>query len=109
MEDACKNIINSIKNFNDGENDFYYKFSKLNSEERKKEHNIILRNNLKTEGILLKIQNNNILKGIGDDMDNKRKKVNDDIKDYGKKINYIKDEIIKDIEEHELKEHNYII
>ena len=109
MEDACKNIINSINHFNGGDNGFYYKFSKLNSEERKKEHNIILRNNLKTEGILLKIQNNNILRGIGDDMDNKRKKLNDDIKDYGKKINNIKDEIIKDIEEHELEEHNYII
>jgi len=109
MEDACKNIINSIKHFNGEDNDFYYKYSKLNSEERKKAHNNILRNNLNTERILLKIQNNNILKGIGDDMDNKTKKLTNDIKDYGKKINYIKDEIIKDIEDHELEEHNFII
>lgn len=109
MEDACQRIINSIKYISDEENNFYYKYSKLNSDERKKEQNFILRNNSKTEGILLKIQNNNILKGVGNDTDNKRKKLNEDIKDYGKQINNIKDEIIKDIEDHQLKEENYLI
>ena len=110
MEDACKKIINSIKYFNNNdENDFFYKYSKLNSEERKIERNNILRDNNNTERLLLKIHNNNIMKGIGNDVENKRQKLNEDIKDYGKKIHYIKDEIIRDIEENELKEHNYII
>ena len=104
MEDACKRIMNSIKYINDDDNNFFYKYSKLNSEERKREQNYILRNNSKTEGILLKIQNNNILKGVGDVTDNKRQKLKDDIKDYGRQINIIKDEIIRDIEDHELKE-----
>lgn len=109
MEDACKNIINTIKPFNDDENNFYYKYSKLNSEERKKEQINVLGNNLNTERILLSIQKNNIMKGIGDYMDNKNKKLTSDIQNYGKKINYIKEEIIKDIEEHESKEHNFLI
>ena len=110
MEDACKKMMKSIKYFDDGnENDFFYKYSRLNSDERKRETNNILKDNIDTEKILLKIQNNNILKNIGEDMDNKTRKLNDDIKDYGKKINYIKDEIIKDIEDHELEEHNFII
>ena len=110
MEDACKKMMKSIKYFDDGnENDFFYKYSRLNSDERKRETNNILKDNIDTEKILLKIQNNNILKNIGEDMDNKTRKLNDDIKDYGKKINYIKDEIIKDIEENELKEHKYIV
>ena len=110
MEDACKKMMNSIKYFDDNtKNDFFYKFSKLNSEERKKERNNVLKDNNNTERILLKIQNNNIIKSIWDDMDIKKEKLNDDVKDYGKKINNIKDEMIKDIEENELKEHNYII
>ena len=110
MEDACKKMMKSIKYFDDeNENDFFYKYSRLNSDERKRETNNILKDNIDTEKILLKIQNNNILKNIGEDMDNKTRKLNDDIKDYGKKINYIKDEIIKDIEENELKEHKYIV
>ena len=111
MEDACKRMINSIKYIEDDENNFYYKYSRLNSDERKKEHSFILKDNLNTERILLKIQKNNILRGIGDLMETKTKKVTEDIKDYGKQINDIKDEIIQDIEEQELKEKNnkYII
>ena len=109
MEDACKEIIKSIKHFDENnENDFYYKYSKLNSDERRKTHYNILRDN-KTENILLKIQKNNILKNIGDEMDIKRKKLDEDIIDYGKKIHFIKDEIIKNIEDNELKEQNSII
>ena len=109
MEDACKKIMNSIKYINDDENNFFFQFSKLNSDERKKEQNYLLRNNTKTEGILLKIQNNNILKNVGDVTDNKRQKLKDDIKDYGRQINIIKDQIIRDIEDHELKEQKYLI
>ena len=109
MEDACKNIINSINYFDEGENNFYYKYPKLNIDERKKEQSNILKYNSNVEKILLQIKNNNMLKYIKSDMDIKRKKVNDDIKDYGKKINNIKDEIIKDIEEHESKDNNFII
>ena len=42
-------------------------------------------------------------------MDIKRKKLDDDIIDYGKRIHFIKDEMIKDIEDNELKEQNNII
>ena len=109
MEDACKEIIKSIRHFDENnENDFYYEYSKLNSDERRKTHYNILRDN-KTENILLKIQKNNILKNIGDEMDIKRKKLDDDIIDYGKRIHFIKDEMIKDIEDNELKEQNNII
>ena len=109
MEDACKNIINSINYFDQGENNFYHKFQKLNMDERKKEQNDILKYNSNVEKILMQIKNNNIMKSIWNDMDIKRKKLNEDIKDYGKSINNIKNEIIKDIEEHESKEHNFII
>ena len=110
MEDACKRIINSIKYIEDNDNNFYYKYSRLNTDERKKEHNSILRDNLKTEKILLQIQNNNLLRGIDDMVENKTKKVNEDIKGYGSQIYEIKDEILQNIEEQERKEkNNYII
>ena len=110
MEDACKRIINSIKYIEDNDNNFYYKYSRLNNDERKKEHNFILRDNLKAEKILLQIQNNNLLRGIDDMVENKTKKVNEDIKGYGSQIYEIKDEILQNIEEQERKEkNNYII
>ena len=110
MEDACKRIINSIKYIEDNDNNFYYKYSRLNNDERKKEHNFILKDNLKTEKILLQIQNNNLLRGIDDMVENKTKKVNEDIKGYGNQIYEIKDEILQNIEEQERKEkNNYII
>lgn len=107
MEDACKRMMNTINYIEDEGNNFYYKYSTLNNEERKKEHNFILKDNLNTKKILLNIQNNNILRGISDLMESKTKKVSEDIKDYRKQINNIKEEIIQNIEEQELSENNY--
>ena len=109
MEDACKNIINSIDKVEGEQNDFYNKYAKLNADERKKIKDDILEDKTKTENILLKIKNNNLMKGIKDDMNIKRKKVNDDIKNYGKQINHIRDQIIQNIEEQESFEHEFII
>ena len=109
MEDACKNIINSIDKVEGEENDFYNKFAKLNTDERKKIKDDILEDQTKTENILLKIKNNNLMKGIKDDMSIKRKKVNDDIKNYGKQVNYIRDQILQNIEQQESFEHKFII
>ena len=48
------------------------------------------------------------MRNVNNDMDIKRKKINDDIKDYGKQINYIKDEIISNIEQQESLEHIFL-
>ena len=109
MEDACKNIINSIDKVEGEENDFYNKYAKLNTDERKKIKDDILEDQTKTENILLKIKNNNLMKGIKDDMSIKRKKVNDDIKNYGKQVYYIRDQILQNIEQQESFEHKFII
>ena len=109
MEDACKNIINSIDKVEGEENDFYNKFAKLNTDERKKIKDDILEDQTKTENILLRIKHNNLMKGIKDDMSIKRKKVNDDIKNYGKQVNYIRDQILQNIEQQESFEHKFII
>ena len=109
MEDACKNIINSIEHIDGNENDFYNYYANLNSDERKKENDAIMKERLNTENILLKIKNNNLMKNIGKDMIIKRKKVNEDINNYRRQINYIRDEILQNIEQQESKEYNFII
>ena len=108
MEDVCKNMINSIDKVED-KNDFYNKYAKLNTDERKKMKEDYLEDKTKVENILLKLKNNNLMKGIKDETDNKRKKVTEDIKNYGKQINSIRDEILHNIEEQESMEHEYII
>ena len=49
------------------------------------------------------------MKGIKDETNTKRKKVSEDIKNYGKQINSIRDEILQNIKEQESMEHEYII
>ena len=105
MEDVCKNMMNSINRVESEQNDFYNTFAKLNIDERKKIKDNVLKDKSDAEKILLKIKNNNLLRGINDDMDFKRKKINDDIKNYGKQINYIRDEILSNIEQQESIEH----
>ena len=105
MEDVCKNMMNSINRVESEQNDFYNTFAKLNIDERKKIKDNVLKDKSDAEKILLKIKNNNLLRGINDDMDFKRKKINDDIKNYGKQINYIRDEILSNIEHQESIEH----
>ena len=109
MEDVCKNMINSIDKVEGDKNDFYNKYAKLDVNERKKIKDDILEDKIKAENILLKIKNNNLMKGVKNDFSIKRKKVNDDIKNYGKQINYIRDEIIHNIEQQESIEHEYIM
>ena len=108
MEDVCKNMINSIDKVEGDNNDFFNNYAKLNQEERKKVKDNILEDKTETENILLKIKNNNLMKGIGDDMNIKRKKINDDIKNYGKQINFIRDQILQNIEHQESIEHEFI-
>ena len=108
MEDVCKNMINSIDKVED-KNDFYNKFAKLNTDERQKMRENILEDKTRVENILLKIKNNNLMKGIKDETNTKRKKVSEDIKNYGKQINSIRDEILQNIKEQESMEHEYII
>ena len=108
MEDVCKNMINSIDKVED-KNDFYNKFAKLNTDERQKMKENILEDKTRVENILLKIKNNNLMKGIKDETNIKRKKVSEDIKNYGKQINSIRDEILQNIKEQESMEHEYII
>ena len=108
MEDACKNIINSIDHVDGNKNDFYNYYSRLNTDERKKENDAIIKDRLNTENILLQIKNNNLIKNIGSDTSIKRKKINEDIKNYGKQINSIRDEILQNIEQQENKEHYFI-
>ena len=109
MEDVCKKMINSIDKFEGDKNDFYSKYAKLNPDERKKMQENILEDKTKAENILVKIKNNNLMKGIKDDMNFKRKKINEDIKNYGKQINFIRDEIIQNIEQQESMEHEYLL
>ena len=90
-------------------NDFYNKFAKLNTDERQKMRENILEDKTRVENILLKIKNNNLMKGIKDETNTKRKKVSEDIKNYGKQINSIRDEILQNIKEQESMEHEYII
>ena len=104
MEDVCKNMMNAINRVDLEQNDFYNEYAKLNIEERNKIKDNMLKNKSDAEKILLQIKNNNLMKGINDDMDIKRKKITDDIKDYGKQINYIKDDIISNIEQQESTE-----
>ena len=105
MEDVCKNMMNAINRVDLEQNDFYNEYAKLNIEERNKIKDNMLKNKSDAEKILLQIKNNNLMKGINDDMDIKRKKITDDIKDYGRQINYIKDDIISNIEQQESTEH----
>lgn len=109
MENVCKNMMNSIDKVDSNENDFYHNFSKLNSDERKNLKEKILEEKSEAEKILMKIKNNNLMKGVKDDMNIKRKKVNDDIINYGKQINFIRDEIINNIEQKEFTEQNFLI
>jgi len=109
MENVCKNMMNSIDMVDSNENDFYHNFSKLNSDERKNLKEKILEEKSEAEKILMKIKNNNLMKGVKDDMNIKRKKVNDDIINYGKQINFIRDEIINNIEQKEFTEQNFLI
>lgn len=109
MENVCKNMINSINRVENDENDFYNNFAKLNSDERQKMKDYFLKDKSDAEKILLNIKNNNLLKGIKDDIFSRRKKINDDIKNYGKKMNNIRDEIISNIEQQESIEHDFII
>ena len=108
MEDVCKNMMNSINKVESEQNDFYNTYAKLNIDERKKIKDNILKDKIDNEKILLQIKNNNLMRNVNNDMDIKRKKINDDIKDYGNQINYIKDEIISNIEQQESLEHIFI-
>ena len=108
MEDVCKNMMNSINKVESEQNDFYNTYAKLNIDERKKIKDNILKDKIDNEKILLQIKNNNLMRNVNNDMDIKRKKINDDIKDYGKQINYIKDEIISNIEQQESLEHIFL-
>ena len=49
------------------------------------------------------------MKNIGNDMIIKRKKINEDIKNYGRQINSIRDEILQNIEQQENKEHYFVV
>ena len=109
MENVCKNMMNSIDKVDSNENDFYNTFSKLNSDERKNLKEKILEEKSEAEKILVKIKNNNLMKGVKDDMIIKRKKGNEDIKNYGKQITFIRDEIINNIEQKEFTEQNFLI
>ena len=108
MEDVCKNMMNSINRVESKQNDFYSTYAKLNIDERKKVKDNMLKDKIDNEKILLQIKNNNLMRGINNDMNIKRKKINDDIKDYGKQINHIKDEIISNIEQQESLEHLFL-
>ena len=72
-------MINSINRVENDENDFYNNFAKLNSDERQKMKDYFLKDKSDAEKILLNIKNNNLLKGIKDDIFSRRKKINDDI------------------------------
>lgn len=103
LEDACQKILNSINYLDESEYNFYTKYSKLNKDERKIERNYYKKDKFNAENILIKIQRNNLMRHLGDNIDKKKEKINDNIKDYGKQIKIIKNEIIKDIEEQEVK------